>query len=53
MSQDPLLNLPLLILFYHVYLPLHIKHKLSTAIDAASDAPFVFKVSSLTECPRT
>lgn len=43
MLQDPLLNVPLAILFYNVYLPLHIKQKLKLAIDGASDAPFVFK----------
>jgi hypothetical protein len=41
--QDPLINLPFIIVFYHVWLPLLIKHKIKAKIDGARSEPYVFK----------
>jgi hypothetical protein len=43
MLQDPLVNLPFLIVLYHVWLPLLIKHKIKGKIDTARADPYVFK----------
>jgi hypothetical protein len=40
--QDPILNIPLAILWYNVFLPLHIRHKVKLALDSASSAPYRF-----------
>jgi hypothetical protein len=43
MLQNPLINLPFLIVFYHVWLPMLIKHKIKAKIDSARADPYVFK----------
>jgi hypothetical protein len=40
--QDTLVAAPLTILFFFVYLPLHIKSKIQAQLDGASSEPFVF-----------
>jgi hypothetical protein len=41
--QDPLLNVPLVIAFWNVFMPMHVKHKLHVTLDGASKTPFIFK----------
>jgi hypothetical protein len=42
-AADPFLNLPLVIMFWNVFMPMQIKGKLDIALDSANQAPFRFK----------
>jgi hypothetical protein len=41
--QDPLLNSPLQIFFFHVILPLYIRHKIRANLDGTGSQPYHFR----------